>query len=138
MELQGLPGMSSKEEARRMLKDAIPTMAEVPSPPNSPRWVGESSRGGEGTIYHENRSGNTADYSADRSDGSKECAGGYGAASEGEGVGGGGAPGVGRKRDRLKVVRCDLCGDEELSLCSTMVEGPTWQEAVSRRLEQVR
>lgn len=36
--MRRLPGISSKQEARQILKDAIPSMADVPSPPLSPTY----------------------------------------------------------------------------------------------------
>lgn len=36
---------------------------------------------------------------------------------------------------RLQAARCAFCGDTELSLCSTFVEGPTWEESVGQQLE---
>ncbi|CAN0527865.1 unnamed protein product, partial [Ectocarpus sp. 8 AP-2014] len=33
------------------------------------------------------------------------------------------------------AARCAFCGDLELSLCSTLVEGPTWEEALDHQLQ---
>lgn len=36
---------------------------------------------------------------------------------------------------QLQAPRCAFCGDTELALCSTLVEGPTWEESVGQQLE---
>ncbi|CAN0105151.1 unnamed protein product, partial [Scytosiphon promiscuus] len=141
-ELQRLPGISSKREARRMLKDAIPPMADVPSPPQSPSSrantkvegnfaeaspAESSSAGGGDGVSREGGGGEPASTEE------RGAEGGEGRMKHGGDAGDGGAPSV--EEHSEAAPRCAFCGDLELALCSTLVEGPTWEEALDDQLQ---
>lgn len=110
----------------------MPNAADVPSPPSSPCNKSSKAQGGHTSwknLAQEERSqdrfeGSSIESVEERSDGSEKTSYGGGVETDG-------------KKGKTGAVRCDLCGDDELSLCSTMVEAPTWEESVTSRVEQV-
>lgn len=143
-----------------MLKDANPTMADVPSPPPSPRRRGLPAEapanatpgsgganpaskadgavgGGVGGVKVEPGASAATGDSMPQQPGGKGDGrgGGVDGSSRAVSVGAGQGKGDGAKEEAGKepeATRCDFCGDDELSLCSTMVEGTTWEEELTR------
>lgn len=148
-----------------MLKDANPTMADVPSPPSSPRRRGlfqakpdGNAGGGAGGVKVETGASGPSPSSVSPGAGAnlpgerlEEKGGVPGNDASGSSRATGDAPRHGKIHahgDREEagkgtiptVPRCAFCGDDELSLCSTMVQGTTWEEELTRaaQINEVR